>query len=189
MTRSAAAGIVFIAIASVAEAQAPARIAQPSTRATATVNLTGPQGSTGVVPAAIRIDYGQPHLRGRKLHTPELVPFDSVWRLGANEPTTLETGVDLTVGGRRLAMGKYTLWALPSSAGWKLIVSSNTGPTGNVYAAKDEVARIDLRRRALTSPVESFTIALIPSRMEGAPSGELRILWGDVELTTEWRVP
>ena len=112
------AGVALFALATTASAQEPVRMAQPSTRATVTVNLTGPQGSTGVTPAAIRIDYGQPHLRGRKLHTPGLVPLDSVWRLGANEPTTLETGVDLMLGTQRLAKGKYLLFAFPTAAGW-----------------------------------------------------------------------
>jgi hypothetical protein len=179
----------LFALASTAEAQAPARVAQPSTRATVTVNLTGPEGSTGVEPAAIRIDYGQPHLRGRKLHTPGLVPFDSVWRLGANGPTMLETGVDLMIGSQRLAKGKYLLFALPTAAGWKLIVNSNITQTGADHSPQHDLARIDLRRRALTTPVESFTIALIPSRAAGAPAGELRISWGEVELSADWRVP
>jgi hypothetical protein len=189
MKRSIAAGISLLALATVVEAQQPARVAAPSTRATATVTLTGPEGSTGVTPAEIRIDYGQPHLRGRKLHTPGLVPFDSVWRLGANGPTTLETGVDLMIGTQRLAKGKYLLFALPTAAGWKLIVNSNITQTGADHSPQHDLARIDLRRRALSAPVESFTIALIPSRAAGAPAGELRISWGEVELSADWRVP
>jgi hypothetical protein len=175
--------------ASIAEAQAPARIAQPSTRASVTVNLTAPQGVQGVTPAKISIDYGQPHLRGRKLHTPELVPFDSVWRLGANEATVLETSVDLVLGGHRLAAGKYSLYALPKSTGWQLIINANTGQWGTDYQVARDVARVTLTRSALAAPVESFSIWLVPSRAAGAPSGELRMAWGDVGLATAWRVP
>lgn len=189
MTRSIAAGIAFVALVSAVEAQQPARVAAPSTRATVTVTLTGPEGSTGVVPADIRIDYGQPHLRGRRLHTPGFVPLDSVWRLGANAPTTLETGVDLMIGTQRLAKGKYLLFALPTAAGWKLIVNSNITQTGADHSPQHDIARIDLRRRTLTQSVESLTIALIPSRAAGAPAGELRISWADVELSADWRVP
>ncbi len=172
-----------------ATTQAPGRAAQPSTRATVAVSLTAPQGVQGVMPLTIKIDYGQPHLRGRRLHTPDLVPLDSVWRLGANATTMLETETDLVIGGRRLAKGKYALWALPTSAGWKLIVSSNIGADAGTYAVAQDVARIDLRRRALTAPVESFSMWLIPSRDPGTPAGVLRFAWGDVELSVDWSAP
>lgn len=185
--------VAFVAVATLAAAegvaQAAARTAAPSTRATVEVSLTAPQGTQGVAPLTIRIDYGQPHLRGRRLHTPDLVPLDSVWRLGANATTMLDTQADLVIGGQRLARGKYALWALPTAAGWKLIVSSNIGAQAGTYNAQQDVARIDLRRRALTAPVESFSMWLVPSRDPGAPAGVLRFAWGDVELSVDWSAP
>lgn len=162
--------------------------AAPSTRANAIVNLAPPRDAAtpGVEPTRIRIDYGQPHLRGRKLHTGNLVPLDSVWRLGANEATELETGVDLLVGGQPVPKGKYTLYALPTAAGWKLIVNKNTGQWGTDYKAEHDLVRVDLRKRALASPVESLSIWLIPATGPGNPAGELRFAWGDAELSTTW---
>jgi hypothetical protein len=165
--------------------------AAPSTRATAIVNLTPPRGVEGVAAQRIRIDYGQPHLRGRSLHTGNLVPLDSVWRLGANEATELETGVDLTIGGHLVPKGKYTLYALPTAGGWKLIVNKNTGQWGTDYKVEHDLVRIDLRRRTLAAPIESLSIWLIPSTMTPAqlgtpPSGDLRIAWGTTELSTTW---
>lgn len=156
--------------------------AAPSTRASAIVNLAPPDGAQGVEPAQILIDYGQPHLRGRKLHTGNLVPLDSVWRLGANAPTELETGVDLLIGGQVVPKGKYSLYALPTAAGWKLIVNKSTGD----YNPQLDLVRVDLRKRALASPMESLSISLIPASGPGKPAGELRILWGDTELSTTW---
>jgi hypothetical protein len=175
-----------VAVAASASAQAPALTAQPSTRATAVVTLAPPQGVTNVPSQMITIDYGQPHLRGRRLHTGDLVPLDSVWRLGANNATTIETGVDITLGGRRLAKGKYSLRALPTASAWTLIVNSDLG---NDYVPAKDVFRVPLRKRALSAPLESFSIWLIPSREAGAPAGELRFAWGDVELAIDWRVP
>jgi hypothetical protein len=189
MNRTAAAALAIVTFGSFAGAQTVARTAQPSTRATVVVSLAPPQGTQGVQPLSIRLDYGQPHLRGRRLHTPDLVPLDSVWRLGANAATMLDTEVDLVLGGQRLPKGKYALWALPTSAGWKLIVNSNTGAEANTYSARQDVARIDLRRRALTAPVESFSMWLIPSRDPGTPAGVLRFAWGDVELSVDWSAP
>src|SRR4051812_36287225 len=60
-------------------------------------------------PAKIRVDYGQPHLRGRRINTDSLVPFDKPWRLGANDPTTLTTDVDLVIGGANVPKGTYVL--------------------------------------------------------------------------------
>jgi hypothetical protein len=161
---------------------ATALTAAPSTRATTVVNLVPPEGAQGE-PAQIRIDYGQPHLRGRKLHTGNLVPLDSIWRLGANAATELETGVDLLIGGQPVPKGKYTLFALPTAAGWKLIINKNPG---NEYSAAQDLVRIDLRRRMLASPTESLSISMIPATGPGKPAGELRISWGDAELSTTW---
>lgn len=189
MTRFAIVPAALVFAAGTLHAQSTTLTAAPSTRATAVVNLTPPQGAQGVAPAKIVVDYGQPHLRGRKLHTPGLVPLDSVWRFGANEATTIETGVDLVLGGQRLAKGKYSLYVLPSASGWKLIINSNTGQWGTDYVADKDVARVNLTKTMRTQPVESLSIWLVPSRQPGAPSGEFRFAWGDVELATEWRVP
>ena len=178
--------ILLAALATVAGAQQPAAYtAAPSTRATTVVNLGGPRGST-LAPATIRIEYGQPHLRGRALHTPGFVPLDTVWRLGANAATELETGLDLTIGGQLVPKGKYTLFALPTASGWKLIVNKNTGQWGTDYAPAHDLVRIDLAKRTLAQPVESFTMWLVPK--QGAASGDLRFAWGTSELSTTWAV-
>lgn len=186
MHRNSFVPLLLLSIAGVAVAQQPTLSAQASTRATAVVTLSPPRGAQGVSPARIRLDYGQPHLRGRKLHAGGLVPMDTVWRLGANEATSLDTEVDLVLGGQSVPKGKYTLFALPSAAGWKLIVNKNTGQWGTDYKAEHDLVRIDLRKRTLASPVESFSMWLIPAGPPRGTQGELRFAWGDVELSTDW---
>lgn len=177
------AGLALLA----ADAGAQARQAQPSGRATTRVTLADPRENPPdpIAPAHITIDYGQPHLRGRTLHTGNLVPYDRPWRTGANEATTLTTDVDLTIGGAAISRGTYYILTHPSQSGWKLTLHRE-----NPLEAQNpaEVARIDLRRRELPMAVESLTIALIPSTGEGAPRGELRIAWGNEELSTDWSV-
>lgn len=193
MLRSAivAGGVLALAMQT-ANAQQPALTAAPSTRSTVTVTLNPPRGTPNATPSRIRIDHGQPHLRGRTLHAAGLVPLDSIWRLGANESTQLETDVDLRLGGKSIPKGKYSLYALPSAAGWKLIVNKNTGQWGTEYDATHDLVRIDLRKRTLPSPVESFSIWMIPAQAPAggaaAPSGELRLAWGATELSTDWNV-
>jgi hypothetical protein len=176
--------LATLLLASAAGAQQPTLQAAPSTRATSVVSLTAPRGSTGLTPGKITINYGQPFLRGRPLAT--LAPNGTVWRLGANEATSLETDVDLVIGGLAVPKGKYTLFALPDAAGWKLIVNKQTGQWGTAYAVDQDLGRVNLRKRALTSPVDAFTMWLVPSGQPGMPRGELRFAWGDVELSTDW---
>ena len=89
-------------------AQAGARRAAPSTRAITEVSLTlvdtAAQRAAGKA-AVMRIDYGQPHLRGRRINTDSLVPFGTVWRLGANGATLFTTEVDLTILIKEVAEG------------------------------------------------------------------------------------
>lgn len=188
LRRSALALTFLLSGATIASAQQPAAglRAAASTRASAMVTLTPPRGVANVAPARIKIDYGQPHLRGRTLHAAGLVPLDSVWRLGANEATSLETDVDLTIGGQAVPKGRYTMYAMPSSSGWSLIINKNTGQWGTEYDAQHDLVRVPLTRRTLPAPIERFSIWMIPSTGPDAPNGELRLAWATTELSTRW---
>ncbi len=176
-------------------AQAGARRAAPSTRAITEVSLTlvdtAAQRAAGKA-AVMRIDYGQPHLRGRHINSDSLVPLGTVWRLGANGATLLTTDVDLTIGGKEVPKGRYIAQLLPARTGWTLILQAETTGAASVnltaYDAKKDVARIDLRQSTNATPLESLSIWLVPSAAPGAQRGELRIGWDAVMLTTEWVV-
>jgi hypothetical protein len=188
--------VLSLTIASALAAQPGLRPAA-SGRATSVVTLSVPRDpSTPAAPAAsaltdppvtITLDYGQPHLRGRALHTDSLVPYDKPWRTGANDATTLTTGVDLVVGGATLPAGKYVLYTIPTHGDWKLIIQKSAGQPAESAAAKD-VARVDLHRRTIAEPVESLTMWLIPSTAPGKAQGELRLAWGRSVLSTPWSV-
>ena len=175
--------VAFAAISSTVEAQGPMRPV-PSGRATTEVQLllVDSVARASAQPAAIRIDYGVPHLRGRQLHTGTLVPYDSTWRLGANNATTLTTDVDLVVGGANVPKGSYVLQALPKRTGWQLLIQK----AGAGNAPPTDVARVNLRSTTLQSPVESLSIWLIPSTE--VAKGELRISWATTQLSTDWSV-
>lgn len=142
-------------------------------------------------PSVIRLDYGQPNLRGRQIHTDSLLPYDRVWRTGANGPTTLTTDVDLILGGASLPKGTYVVSTLPARSGWKLLIQrepTTPPPPDSPYDVSREVARIDLKRTALAAPIETLSMWLIPSRGPGAPNGQLVIAWSNVSLATDWIV-
>src|SRR5687767_13297261 len=144
-------------------------------------------------PAKIAIQYGQPHLRGRSaIGMPGVVPWDTVWRTGANMATQLSTEVDLTIGNAFIPRGVYSLFTLPTRTGWKLVVSKDVLQWGTAYDPSKDLARIDLRQRALAEPVESLTFWLIPNPVSPPsttfPHGVLKFAWGNTELSADWRV-
>jgi hypothetical protein len=173
--------LLSILVAAPVAAQEAARFA-PSGRATSTITLMNPP--EGVAPRRITVDYGQPHLRGRTLHTDSLVPYGTLWRTGANATTTLTTDYTLMLGTHHLPAGRYAVFTLPEREGWQLILQRDEGQQAAEYDASKDVARVPLRLRTLATPVESFTISLVPA-MSGL-RGELRLSWGSHELTTEW---
>ena len=179
----------MFSLATTLPAQAALR-ASPSTRATSEVTLAYPEGQApaGAKPMVIRLDYGQPHLRGRKLNTDSLVPYDKPWRTGANAATRLITEVDLVIGGATLPKGLYVLFTIPGRTGWKLIIQKNGADAEASYDAKSEVARIDLRQQTSAEPVESLSMTLVPATGASPARGELRIAWGTVALAADWSV-
>lgn len=114
---------------------------------------------------SVKLFYNRPFKKGREIFG-GLVPFDTVWRTGANEATTFETNSDLTFGGGKvLKKGKYTLWTIPRTENWTVIFNSEFGQWGvnfdgqaNRDPAKD-VLSIDVRSVQQEKEFEQFTIA------------------------------
>ena len=187
--------VVFLAAITTRTASAQTLDLQvaPSGRGTTEVTITPVDSAlrAAAKPSLIRLDYGQPHLRGRTIHTDSLVPYDKVWRTGANLATTLTTDVDLVLGGVKLPRGKYIVSTLPSRSGWKLLIQKEptTPPVPDApYDVSREIARIDLKRTTLGTPLESLTMWLIPSREKGQAEGQLVIAWSNLSLAADWMV-
>ncbi|MFN2565780.1 MAG: DUF2911 domain-containing protein [Gemmatimonadaceae bacterium] len=129
--------------------------------------------------ANLLVDYGRPLRRGRTIFG-GVVPFDTVWRTGANAATQFRTDVDLVMGGVTIPAGTYTLWTVPSRAGvWKLVVNRQTEQWGTVYDEKQDLARIDLRTETVATPVDQFTITIEPQ----GDGGVLALAW---DRTRAW---
>jgi hypothetical protein len=156
----------------------------PSTRAATEVILSPPRAEGQPAPASfkVKIDYGQPHARGRVVTGALKADLDTVWRLGANNPTLLTTETDLVIGGATVPKGTYALYARTTSTGpWTLIISRDLGAT---YAPGQDLASVPLTSRTLAAPFESLFMALVPAGDN--PRGDLRIVWGTREFTTTW---
>src|SRR6187455_3580997 len=112
----------------------------------------------------INVFYNRPYKKGRDIFG-SLVPYEKVWRTGANEATTFETNKDLMIDGHTLRRGKYTLWTIPGQEIWKIIFNSEHGQWGigsdgeaNRDAAKD-VLTIDVHAVQQEQVFEQFTIS------------------------------
>jgi hypothetical protein len=108
---------------------------------------------------AVKTDYSSPRMKGRKIYG-GLVPYGEVWRTGANKATTFVTSSAISVGGKAVPAGSYTIFTVPNPDEWTLIINKKTGEWGIPYKYEsDELVRVDMKVSKLPSPVENFTIA------------------------------
>lgn len=132
--------------------------------------------------ATLAVDYGRPLARGRVL-LGDVVPFEEVWRTGANAATQFTTSAPITLAGIHVPAGTYTLWTVPRKDGHaELIVNKQFGQWGTEYNEKLNIGQQRLMVDTTKAPVEKFTISVIPS---GAKKGNLTMEWG----TFRWSAP
>jgi hypothetical protein len=129
--------------------------------------------------AALQVDYGRPRKRGREIFG-GVVPWNRIWRLGANAATQLSTSEDLEIDGRRIPAGTYSLYLLPTPSGATLIVNRQTGQWGTSYDPAHDLAHLPATAEHGGIPADQFTIAVEPE----AEGGVLRMTWD----TTSYRV-
>ncbi len=120
--------------------------------------------------ANISITYGRPYLKGRVIGETVEPMVGRVWRLGADEATTLETDAGLMIGDTPIAAGEYTLFVLTTEDAWQLIVNSQTDQWGLDYDEGQDLARIDMDLAVLPQPADQLLISI-----EG---GRLKVVWG-----------
>ncbi|MGZ3975150.1 MAG: DUF2911 domain-containing protein [Flavisolibacter sp.] len=109
-------------------------------------------------PPVARVVYSRPQKDNRPIFG-GLVEFDKVWRMGANEATEIEFFKDVTIGGKKVPKGRYTLYAIPTESKWTIILNKDTDTWGAfVYDQKKDVLRTDVPVQALSTPVEAFSM-------------------------------
>ncbi|MGC4037898.1 MAG: DUF2911 domain-containing protein [Chitinophagaceae bacterium] len=126
-----------------------------------------------------RIIYGRPQKNGRPIFG-NLVEYGKVWRLGANEATEIEFYKDVTIDGKKIKKGRYTLYAIPSSASWTLILSKDTDTWGAFkYDSKNDILRTSVAVIPVRDPIETLCIGF-----RKADTGcKLFIAWDTAEVT------
>jgi hypothetical protein len=129
--------------------------------------------------ANITIKYSAPSVRGRKIYGTDLVPYGKVWRAGANEATVFETDKDITVEGKPLKKGKYSIYAIAGEKDWQVIFNSQTGQWGiNRDQSTTRDASKDVAVVTVTPKKSAFTEQL---KYVVNPTG-ISIIWENLEI-------
>ena len=153
----------------------------------------------------VAVDYGRPALKGRTIDALlKQLPPERIWRAGDGEVTTFSTEADVSVGGKIVRAGKYSLYVhAPESGKWSLVLNTDLGQSlGDIWkeapenlrsapypylgnyeekVKAKEVARVELQHGQAEAAAESFTISFTP---KGA-GATLILAWGDQAWTTE----
>ena len=122
-----------------------------------------------------RVLYSRPQTRDREIFG-KLVPYGEVWRTGANEATEITLYQDMTVAGKRIGKGTYTIFTIPRENEWTIILNNSTNIWGAYdYQVEKDVARITVPVKKAKTPIEALSMSFEPIE-NGA---KLYIGWDD----------
>lgn len=137
--------------------------------------------SVRLADGVVKVCYSSPRTRGRDIFG-GLVAYGSSWRLGANEPTTVHTTVPLSIGGVRVEPGSYSLYAVPDTTEWKLVVNTAIDrwgiPINDAVKAQD-VGSVSVAPESLDESVESLRIRL---ESAGEEQARMTIAWATTRV-------
>lgn len=121
----------------------------------------------------LTITYGSPAAKDRVLWG-ELVPYDEVWRTGANEATTIEFGSDVMIEGQPLAAGKYAFFTIPGENDWTLIFNTESEQWGayNYQEAQDALRAKVIPGKAVKSETFDFEV----------DGNQVSFMWGEMAV-------
>lgn len=163
-----------ISAAALALAAAPAlaQLSTPLPSPSATV-------SQNVGVTKIEVSYSRPSVKGRTIWG-TLVPYDKVWRTGANATTKISFDTDVTVEGQKLAAGSYGLYTIPGTAEWTVIFNKVATGSPADYAADKDALRVKVKPAALAESKELFTISFPAVSNTGAT---LQLAWEKLKVS------
>ncbi|HEX4824289.1 MAG TPA: DUF2911 domain-containing protein [Candidatus Polarisedimenticolaceae bacterium] len=112
------------------------------------------------------VDYSSPAARGRKIFG-GLLPYDKLWRTGANASTKLTASRDFTFGGKPVPKGTYAILSMPGASGWTVILNKNLEIANtDGYDTKDDVARVEVKPESI--PARERMTFLFSDSTDGA---------------------
>jgi len=131
--------------------------------------------------SVVFISYGRPRVRQRTVWGGMLIPFDTIWRTGANEATHLATSRELAFSDVIVPPGLYTLWIFNArDGGPQLVINRQIGQWGTSYDPARDLGRVSMQLAPAPAHVEEFTITI---RSLGGGRGALDFAWGSQVAT------
>jgi hypothetical protein len=127
----------------------------------------------------ITINYSAPSMRKRVIFG-GLVPYNKVWRAGANDATLLHTNADLEFKGLVVPKGDYSLFVWLDPQQWQLIINQETRQSGLEYHQERDLGRVAMDLSRPAKAVETYRITLTKT---GATEGQLKIAWENTVAT------
>lgn len=141
--------LLFIALLTVTFVNAQKKPASPAVSTTGKIN-----GAT------ISINYSSPSVKGRVIWG-ELVPFNKVWRAGANDATTFETDKELTIEGKKLPAGKYSFFVIPNEKECVIIFNKEAKQWGAYkYKESEDQLRVTVKQQMAGSTAENLVYTI-----------------------------
>jgi len=107
----------------------------------------------------ITVEYSRPSAKGRVIFG-NVVPFEKIWRTGANGATKITFGEDVEVEGNKVEAGTYALYSIPNKKSWEVMLYKDLKLGGNTaeYKKENEVLRFTVKPESMKTKVETFTI-------------------------------
>lgn len=131
----------------------------------------------------INLSYGRPFRRGRKIFG-GIVPYDSVWRTGANDLTKLNLPYDVEFGKVTIPKGEYALYTIPSKNGWTLIFNTDFKQWPTEPNRSKDFALVPMQVRKAGQPTDQFTITIDPAK----DGGIIKFIWDETEAYADFNV-
>jgi hypothetical protein len=167
---------LLIAAFAVVTFSASAQVKTPQPSPSATVKQAFGLGEITIV-------YSRPSVKGRVIFG-DLVPFDKLWRTGANSSTKISFTEEVMIGGNKVPAGEYALYTIPGKTEWTIMINKNTKlwGTGNPgdYKQEEDVARVKVKPVAVPANVESFTIDISDV---GATTAMINLSWEKTKVS------
>jgi hypothetical protein len=132
----------------------------------------------------IEVDYWRPYRRNRQIFG-AVVPWNRIWRTGANNATQIRSDDDLEFSGNKLTSGKYSIWTYPTENGWQLIFNKKADTWGTEYDSTANFFQVPMTVEKATTPVEILTISLLP---EGNDTARLLIEWEYYKAWADFKI-
>lgn len=123
--------------------------------------------------SSVELIYSRPDIKGRKIFG-DLVPWNKVWRTGANNATRIKFNDDVTFGGQALKAGEYALYTVPGENEWEIIINKGSANWGTNYKQEDDLFRVKVKPMRLNESVQTFTMQFANVK---PTSADLQIMW------------